>query len=497
MKTKFFSLLFLFISFLSISIEDDDVLVHPSLRYSIQQSEIKKVEEILINKFLSKDSFDIPALTYSEHLSFIGTVELYISNIVFKFLNPSPESLGISFEEPDKVKGKLDSIKGSLSFYYVFSSNFYSNEGKGEINLDNIKINATSRLLQVDNLKQADKKCLSVEVEDFNIESADFYFNFENEGDLEKIIIYFVNNLRKAIINNINQEFNNNQIEKFNNEINNFFANQELSFQLNNDSLYLDYSMNQKPIITNNSLEMAFEASFREGEEIIYTGPTYDIPKPFRTNSTVDVIISQYIFENYFYILYMKNELNSYMKNDDLPLSLLIVSTFNKIFPQLSPTYKNDQEVELNLTAIKEPKFTLNEKESYIIFYYNSVIKILSEDKKTKADVISGDAEVLVNMTFTPQKGKISLDVNSISLKSFTNVDSKVGTIDEQDTIKNFSKLLDTILPFVKSIIKSKIESITFPSINGIVLEVSYMESHKQSLSLGVSPVIKEKKLLL
>ena len=41
---------------------------------------------------------------------------------------------------------------------------------------------------------------------------------------------------------------------------------------------------------------------------------------------------------------------------------------------------------------------------------------------------------LLLNITFTPVTGKVSLEINDITLNSFTNIHSKIGDITEDET---------------------------------------------------------------
>ena len=53
----------------------------------------------------------------------------------FRFKKLTDKTFEILFENPDKISIKLYNVKVQISFYYIFSSNFYLNKGTGKIQL--------------------------------------------------------------------------------------------------------------------------------------------------------------------------------------------------------------------------------------------------------------------------------------------------------------------------------------------------------------------------
>ena len=130
MSKKIFILLTCFTVFFSQNKE-----IYPSLKYKINEPQLKNLEIAIINNFLNNKDLPIPGYNFSERIDFIGTVQFNMTDSKFRFINLTDKTFEILFENPDKISIKLYNVKVQISFYYIFSSNFYLNKGTGKIQL--------------------------------------------------------------------------------------------------------------------------------------------------------------------------------------------------------------------------------------------------------------------------------------------------------------------------------------------------------------------------
>lgn len=240
---------------------------------------------------------NISDFSFKQKIDFIGTIELNMTNLKFKFHDLPKDLLNITFVEPNLIQLIINNATASLDFYYIFRSNFYSSEGKATVQLTEISSTFSTKLISIPNEKEKTKKGPGIEIESLLINSAELKFIFENEGPLEQILMAVMASLKSSLIGLINGQFNQVYKPLVNSEIHKFLANITLSFPLPNTTMTLHYSMNEDPSIQNNGLELSFEGYLTD-EKNPYDKKPYDIPHIGHSDADMAIHLSQYILDN-------------------------------------------------------------------------------------------------------------------------------------------------------------------------------------------------------
>ena len=291
----------LFISIFSFSLLQT---IHPSLRYAISPQQLARIEQVIIESFLDGRPMPIDDITFKDRIDFLGTVEFNLTQMNFRCFNLTDNDLEIHFDDPEKIYFSLRDVNAQLDFVYILRSNFYSNHGKGVVHFANMTIKMVNTLISVPNLHEPNKTSPGISIEELELNSTDLSFTFDNEGPLEKTIAYIITNLKDVIYDLIQQKFYTTYKPMFNEDIYEYIANSTLSFPLSNTTFNVSYSMNEEPTLSKEKgIEMSFEAQF-VSENYTYNGSTYELPIINETSAMIDIIASQYLLDNYLYLMY-------------------------------------------------------------------------------------------------------------------------------------------------------------------------------------------------
>ena len=234
--------------------------IYPSLKYKINEPQLKNLEIEIINKFLNNKDLPIPGYNFSERIDFIGTLQFNMTDSKFRFLDLTDKTLEILFDSPNKISIKLYNVKAQISFYYIFRSNFHSNKGTGKIAIKDTSLTMNSKVLRVKNKKDDSKYAPGIEIESFSLEAKDFEFDFEPEGTLEKMLEYILLNGKNSIVQIIKNKFNCDYRPMINKQLLTLSENSTLIFPIPKTKMTVHHSMNHEPKITENYLIMEFEA---------------------------------------------------------------------------------------------------------------------------------------------------------------------------------------------------------------------------------------------
>lgn len=490
MTSKINLVISLLVSILLLSNVQLQEVIHPSLRYGLSNEQMKDIELIIISEFLNNKEVPLEDIKIKEKIDFLGTVELNITEIKFKFLNLTESALSVHFEEENIIRFALKEVKSILDFKYNFKSNFYSNDGKGAAKLNNATLTLVNSLTSIKNQKEPQKKGPGIQIESLELLSSDFTFEFDHAGSLEKIIQFVVINLKDALVEVLQKRFNEHYRPIFNKELEDYLSKIDLSFPITNTTLTVSYSMNENPHITNTGIEMSFEAEIYS-EEYKYPGKTYEIPHIIKSDSTIDLIVSQYLIDNYAYIMYKEGNLDFTVKSETTSPFNLTVSYLDSVFPGLKEKYETTELIDLKLKAYDFPIVEFVEEKAVITLKHNMEVYVRKNDTTSEL-AVGGDTIIETEIKFSINKGEIKGEIEKLVMIQFKTTLTNIGEIDENQAVKGFNELIEFTLPVLNIVLQNSLSSIKIPSIGNVQLDQTDIKIHKNYISVGVNPYIND-----
>ena len=480
MSKKFLILIICFTAFFCQNKE-----IYPSLKYKINEPQLKNLEIAIINNFLNNKDLPIPGYNFSERIDFIGTVQFNMTDSKFRFINLTDKTFEILFENPDKISIKLYNVKAQISFYYIFRSNFYSNKGTGKIAIKETSLTMNSKVLRIKNKIDVSKYAPGIEIESFSFEAKDFEFDFEHEGTLEKMIEYILLNGKNAIVQIIKNKFNSDYRPMINKQLYTLSENSKLIFPITGTKMSVHYSMNNEPKITKNYLIMEFEADIQH-PEIKYTKDTIKLPEFNETNYAIELMISQFLFDNLIFIAGKDKLLDGILYSEQ---SKFTVQIFEGCFKNITQKYDKNELVDLGLNVKESPEIIFEEGKAYIILNENLTFYTRKTNTSDRVMAISGDTVFEFNVKFNIEKSKISLFIESGKLKSFK---TTYTTFDQDDeaVVKDSEILITGSISLLNIAIQTALANLHLPTIAGIELHNFDFNIKDKFVDFGVLPDI-------
>ena len=459
--------------------------IYPSLKYKINEPQLKNLEIEIINKFLNNKDLPIPGYNFSERIDFIGTVQFNMTDSKFRFLDLTDKTFEILFDSPDKISIKLYNVKAQISFYYIFRSNFYSNKGTGKIAIKDTSLTMNSKVLRVKNKKDDSKYGPGIEIESFSLEAKDFEFDFEHEGTLEKMIEYILLNGKNAIVQIIKNKFNSDYRPMINKQLLTLSENSTLIFPIPRTKMSVHYSMNQEPKITENYLIMEFEAEVNH-PEIKYPKDTIKLPDFYETKYAIELMISQYLFDNSLYIAGKDKLLDGILYNEQ---SKFTVDIIKDCFKNITQKYNKTDLVDLGLFVKEPPEIIFEEGSAYIIINENLTFYTRKTNTSERVIAIAGDSVFEFNVTFSIEKSKIAAKIENGKLKSFKTTYTTFDQ-DDESVVKDSSILITGSISLLNIGIQTALANMRLPTIAGIELHNFEVKFKEKYVYFGVLPII-------
>lgn len=487
-----FSLLWYFVVGILSFVKSEDK-VYPSVRYGMNNTQMKEIERAIVQKYLQGKVFDLEEVHFRQKIDFIGTIELNITNSSFRFVDITDNTLDVVLVEPNQIKAIITEAKAKIPFDYTFRSNFYSNGGNGTIDITNVTFEIDNNLLTIQSEVEPQKKAPAIGIEKFLISSADFDFVFSKEGALEKLLKYIALNLKNAVLEVVHKKFENDWKPQVNKEILNFMSHQNLSFPLGNTSMTVSYSMNEDPKIKDNGLQLSLELEIID-KEVKYPGKTYDIPEISNTKTAIEIFVSQYILDNYFYILYKKGQIAFELKGDSVPVMSLTVNIMKGIWKGLDKVYTNTSAIcDLGFVARDGPKANFKENLTAVFLPLNMDLLVRNDSKNEsiKDLAVGGEVDVNVNLTFGLKGGNLTADITGVTMENYKITSSKIGEVDTEGVTKAANAMVSLLLSTLNQMIHSAMANITLPTIGDIHLDNSKLLTHERYIEFGVDPYVK------
>ena len=487
----------------------ENKLQSPIMKLALNGYNLGEIEKILITKILSNKIFTLPNINLSDNVTFIGNINLSLNNINLTIFN-TPEA-DVYFNQDDNINININPLKGKINFNYLFSSNFISSEENGTILLNNINLQINNTLYQIKNVHETEKEIPGIQIDSISINNIELDFYFNKNGTFEKLIKYFYKNLKKFLLNvmlNVMEiELNKFEVIKsMNDKLYNIFTNINMNIPLNikdiDENIKLSFSINEKPIIKNNYLEISVRAEIK-GNYYIYdeinniTLPCIVDNPEFISNKSINSLISQFIFNNAIDVYYYFGKLNIEITNDTVGISEINVGLLSGFIKEITNGYKSNQIAKIITKALSSPfldinsndnlKLTLNE--NIKIFVYNDT-KYLNESIGTIP--IDADTILEIDMNFNINNEIIELKINSIQMLSFEIKNSLVGDVDVENVKKNFNNLIKIYMPQINQKIKDKVENLKQILVNykGINLSDIFAKSYENYIKVDISPIM-------
>ena len=275
---------------------------------------------------------------------------------------------------------------------------------------------------------------------------------------------------KEEVILNINE-----QLEKI---FKNLYLNVPIKLEGIDSNLNFSFSINEKPIIQDNFLELSLEGEIK-GDNYIYEINNISIPSIINnttliTDNSINSIISQFIFNNVLDLLYYFGKLSTEITNNTLNISILNVGIISGIIPEILREYKANQRIKLMTNAISSPILNIN-AQNQIKINLNQSLKIF----------------VYNESSFISDIGTI-LNIKSIEMLTFVVKKSLIGEINESNVIKNFNRAVKSYLSLINKNIKNTMNDIKQKMINyhGINLSNSFTNSFDDYIKVDITPIL-------
>jgi hypothetical protein len=463
----------------------------PGIKFAFSQIGIKSLEGQLIPAILKSNSSFLPPIIIKQHVDFLGTIQLNITDIEFK-LDPFNETnLEITFVEKQTILTNLNNLSGKIKFNWVFMSGFYDNVSPGYVLISNMTLKLNSTLFAQPNLLDATKLSPGLNFTCVEVGTLNIDINFTNMGRIEQLIRYLIDNLQQNFIQLIKEKLVGN-LPDININLNKALASIPLHYDIPKTNFTLDLTLAEEPEIHKEILEINLNSSIKCKEHNeTYQGPSYPIPHPQNTSATLDAYVNEFVVDSLLFLLFKENLTTFYIKADNYS-SFLNTFTLGLIIPELSMHYKSTNNVDLNLKAKNPPdiKFAENLTEIYLDFLTDFIVRLNETANETiKETAFTADMGLKLNMTVDMQQGLAHVNMNEIKITNFSIVNSNIGPIQDQDLPDKLNGFIGGILGVIQTAIDSLVSKFNLPSFMGISLNQTDFSTHDGFIKLGITPI--------
>lgn len=505
---SFILLILICVIFKSISIDlFENNLQLPIVKLALNGQNLGEIEKILVTKILSEKEFILPESNISENIAFIGNINLSFYNMILTLSNKT--DFNLSFIEEDNLNININELKGKIAFDYIFNSNFINGEGNGTIFINNMKLIIKNNLIQVPNTHEPEKNIPGIQIDEIKIEDLELEIFFSKNGTFEKLVKYVNNNLKNLLLNVLEIELNKEEgIKNINNNLLEVFKNIDLNVPFNltdiDDNLYFSFSINEKPIIKNQYLEISLEGEIKGNHYIYDEINNISLPcivnnKDLISNKSINSIISQFIINNALDVLYYFGKLNYEITNNTINFTIN-VNIISGIIPEIisnTSDYNKTQKVKIITNVISSPKLSINNGNiiklllnvNLKIFVYNDTTYL-----KDNIGTIPIDSNSLIEIIadFSINNGEILLKIKSIQMLTFDVQKSLIGDINSQRVITRFNNTIKAYILTINNSIKKLIDDLKQKIINyeGINFSDINTKSYEKYIKVDISPIL-------
>ena len=502
-RKTFFHLLILFyfsIYSYSFEISEDDPQL-PIAKIVLNCQNLEDIEKILISKLLS--GAKVPQIILSKNIPFLGNINLTLYDNLLTLSTTSDAD--IEFVEEDNLNLITNNIQGYMTFNYKFDSKLIDSIGNGTIIIKNLVTKINNTIVQFQNEHEINKSIPGIQIDSIHIDDIEMEYSLSNNRTFEKLIKYFYKNMKDFLLNVLRIELKkeevilniNEQLEKI---FKNLYLNVPIKLEGIDSNLNFSFSINEKPIIQDNFLELSLEGEIK-GDNYIYEINNISIPSIINnttliTDNSINSIISQFIFNNVLDLLYYFGKLSTEITNNTLNISILNVGIISGIIPEILREYKANQRIKLMTNAISSPILNINAQNQIKINLNQSLKIFVYNESSFISDIgtIPVEAETTLEIfsEFYANDKEIILKIKSIEMLTFVVKKSLIGEINESNVIKNFNRAVKSYLSLINKNIKNTMNDIKQKMINyhGINLSNSFTNSFDDYIKVDITPIL-------
>ena len=481
----------------------------PVLRLALNGNNLGDIEKIVVAKLLTEREIPLDPLNYTGNIQILGKINVSLDNIVIKITNSTGAQIALEFAEEKNINFILNLLQGEMSFTYNFYTGLVSSSGNGTAHLNNISLSLNNTVIQVKNDHEPEKFGPGIQIDLVAFNDMDLEFSFDKNGTLEKLIKYINKNFKTLLLkiaeNELNQE---SFISSINEKLLDVFKSIQLNIPINNllkieENLNISFSMNEEPIIKNNTLEVSLEGRLTGDSYTYYDVNNISLPHIYNntelfTQKSINSVVSQFIFNNALDFMKYYGIFDLVVTNDTLGLPEINVGLISLIIIEIAPVYNASQKVKIITNATDSPILRLNENNKIIVnlfqnvkfFVYNETEIYKDEDIGTIP--VDANTELEIEATFNVKDDKIELTVSSITMLTFDVIKSLIGEINIENVKSQFKNVVSlTILPTINNKIKELIDSLPNPlSYQDILFSELEVQSHVDYLKIDLSPIL-------
>lgn len=462
----------------------------PSIRLSLSQAGVDSLEMEFFPVFLTGKTIKLDDIILKQHLDFLGTIRLNITNCEFLLDGFKGDNVKILFNEPNSVLIYFKNLTGNINFNYSFQSGFYDNTSPGFVNVSNISIEILTDLLSQPNFYEEKKLSPKINITNFqsDIGGVDVYFN--NLGNLEKIIKYLIDNVQEAFIKLIKEKLSlsSGDINKL---INEKLAKLKLEADILKTNLTLGYTLSSDPQVFNKNLEFSINSTIVDKNiNETYMGQKYPIPHA-QTNSSelLTAYINQNVVESGIFILYKENKTNYFINSQNI--SALTTLTLGFVIPELYEHYKDTKRVDINLSAEKMPQISFQENSTSIEFDYLTDFIVHLNDTLNPPQVetaFTADLKININFTILMNEGLLKAHINQIKINEFNVTNSNIGPIDDKNLPDKLNGFINEFLQVISNKIDDVLSKLKIPEFRGVNFNQTEIMIHPGYLQFSTTP---------
>ena len=504
---KYLILVFFIISFTASYLlhSDKNIIKIPDVRLTLDGNNLGDLEIIALTK-IKENHLSLGTIKISEDIPILGKLDLILENTIFKITNISDADIVLYFEEEKDINFIINLLQGEITFDYKFETGIISSSGNAIMNLKNLSLELNNTIIQIPNEYEPEKMGPGIKINYIGFKDFDLEIFFSKKSTFEKLIKYFIKNLKSVLISVAQNELKKqNILNNLNENLYDLFKKIILHIPIDNllnttENINISFSMNEEPIIKNSILELSLEAELK-GENYIYeevnniTLPHIINKSELLTNKAINSVISQFLLNNILDALFFFGKLNLDITNDTIGIEIN-VGLISGIIKEIQNGYSASQKAKIMTKAVDSPILKINEQnklkitlfENLKFFVYNNT-NYLSEDIGTIP--VDANSNIEIEANFNVNHTDIKLEITSVNMLTFDVQNSLVGDINTERVVNNFKTLIGLYLSIINNQIKAKIDELPKPlNIEGVLLNELFVQSYEDYFKADLSPII-------
>lgn len=456
----------------------------PSIRAAITQQSLDLIKNNLIPSYLNDTVIPLQDINTRQHLDFIGTIKLNLTDNKLKLDKVREDQIEIELKDNSTINLNLKDLEGVIDFNYTFISGFADRKGTGNVSISEIQIVVSTRLFAHPNILEPNKLGPVLKIEKVDLVSAKIEINFNDLGNLEKLVQYVIVNTQNAFLALLKKELSGDLLTKIDQQIFNAMVNMPLYIDVPNTNLTIDYSLTESPQVIDNYLELSLNASIDSRVQgIVYEGPSNPVPRFPSGIDSIILFINEYVFQSALYTLFKQNKLDVFLNSEKI--ALLTTSTLGIAIPELYEHYGASKPVDVRLDAKEYPiiLFNINDTKLNASFISDFIVKVNDTDSEK---ALTLDLKVITDFDLFMNNGIIKIILNEIKLEQIVVLESLIGDVQADMLATSLNNLIYSFKKVIETSINTELAKIKIPNIAGISFDRSSFDSHEGYIQVKV-----------